>query len=169
MLENTPPAAAPAVGISPPLHGNTPVASPGAGRVQVQGTCVGFAFGPAGFGHSGTYGSPASPGSTSCSQFAGSWVGENASSLVCEFSLCLSRACRGNILMFVLSSKTWERRRPFSYLLVHDIARDFLPARVARGRCKHLHRVADHLRENGSFEPFIYKNDHFAKTGSGQT
>jgi hypothetical protein len=23
--------------------------------------------------------------------------------------------------------------------------------------------------ENGIFEPFIYKNDHFAKTGSGQT
>jgi hypothetical protein len=23
--------------------------------------------------------------------------------------------------------------------------------------------------ENGFFEPFIYKNDHFAKTGSGQT
>jgi hypothetical protein len=22
---------------------------------------------------------------------------------------------------------------------------------------------------NGIFEPFIYKNDHFAKTGSGQT
>ena len=43
---------------SPPLHGNTPVASPGAGRVQVQGTCDGFAFAPAGFGHSGdTYGS----------------------------------------------------------------------------------------------------------------
>jgi hypothetical protein len=25
------------------------------------------------------------------------------------------------------------------------------------------------VRENGIFEPFIYKNDHFAKTGSGQT
>jgi len=25
------------------------------------------------------------------------------------------------------------------------------------------------LRENGIFEPFIYKNDRFAKTGSGQT
>jgi hypothetical protein len=23
--------------------------------------------------------------------------------------------------------------------------------------------------ENGFFEPFVYKNDHFAKTGSGQT
>jgi hypothetical protein len=23
--------------------------------------------------------------------------------------------------------------------------------------------------ENGIFEPFIYKNEHFAKTGSGQT
>jgi hypothetical protein len=23
--------------------------------------------------------------------------------------------------------------------------------------------------ETGIFEPFIYKNDHFAKTGSGQT
>jgi hypothetical protein len=23
--------------------------------------------------------------------------------------------------------------------------------------------------ENGIVEPFIYKNDHFAKTGSGQT
>ena len=23
--------------------------------------------------------------------------------------------------------------------------------------------------ENGFFEPFLYKNDHFAKTGSGQT
>jgi hypothetical protein len=23
--------------------------------------------------------------------------------------------------------------------------------------------------KNGIFEPFIYKNDHFAKTGSGQT
>ena len=25
------------------------------------------------------------------------------------------------------------------------------------------------VRENGIFEPFMYKNDHFAKTGSGQT
>jgi hypothetical protein len=25
------------------------------------------------------------------------------------------------------------------------------------------------VRENGIFEPFIYKNEHFAKTGSGQT
>jgi hypothetical protein len=23
--------------------------------------------------------------------------------------------------------------------------------------------------KNGIFEPFLYKNDHFAKTGSGQT
>jgi hypothetical protein len=23
--------------------------------------------------------------------------------------------------------------------------------------------------ENGIFEPFIYKNEHFAKTGAGQT
>ena len=28
---------------------------------------------------------------------------------------------------------------------------------------------ARHVRENGIFEPFIYKNEHFAKTGSGQT
>jgi hypothetical protein len=28
---------------------------------------------------------------------------------------------------------------------------------------------ADSVRENGIFEPFIYKNEHFAKTGSGQT
>jgi|EP01046_Picozoa_sp_COSAG06_P016479 hypothetical protein len=26
-----------------------------------------------------------------------------------------------------------------------------------------------YVRENGIFEPFIYKNEHFAKTGSGQT
>jgi hypothetical protein len=26
-----------------------------------------------------------------------------------------------------------------------------------------------HPAENGFFEPFIYKDDHFAKTGSGQT
>ena len=25
------------------------------------------------------------------------------------------------------------------------------------------------VRENGIFEPFIYNNEHFAKTGSGQT
>ena len=25
------------------------------------------------------------------------------------------------------------------------------------------------VSKNGLFEPFIYKNDHFAKTGSGQT
>jgi hypothetical protein len=25
------------------------------------------------------------------------------------------------------------------------------------------------VRENGIFEPFIYKNEDFAKTGSGQT
>jgi hypothetical protein len=25
------------------------------------------------------------------------------------------------------------------------------------------------LQKNGIFEPFMYKNDHFAKTGSGQT
>ena len=25
------------------------------------------------------------------------------------------------------------------------------------------------VRENGIFEPFIYINEHFAKTGSGQT
>jgi hypothetical protein len=25
------------------------------------------------------------------------------------------------------------------------------------------------VRENGIFAPFIYKNEHFAKTGSGQT
>jgi hypothetical protein len=25
------------------------------------------------------------------------------------------------------------------------------------------------VRENGIFEPFIYENEHFAKTGSGQT
>jgi hypothetical protein len=25
------------------------------------------------------------------------------------------------------------------------------------------------VSKNGRFEPFIYKNDHFAKTGSGQT
>jgi hypothetical protein len=26
-----------------------------------------------------------------------------------------------------------------------------------------------HPAKNGIFEPFIYKNEHFAKTGSGQT
>eukprot|EP01046_Picozoa_sp_COSAG06_P019229 COSAG06_NODE_1364_length_9696_cov_14.104929_9_plen_47_part_00 len=25
------------------------------------------------------------------------------------------------------------------------------------------------VRENGIVEPFIYRNEHFAKTGSGQT
>jgi hypothetical protein len=29
--------------------------------------------------------------------------------------------------------------------------------------------AADGPAKNGIFEPFIYKNDHFAKTGSGQT
>jgi hypothetical protein len=49
---------------------------------------------------------------------------------------------------------------------------------TAGGFCKHrsgstltpltiypTHEVS----KNGRFEPFIYKNDHFAKTGSGQT
>jgi hypothetical protein len=30
-------------------------------------------------------------------------------------------------------------------------------------------KVSQPPAENGFFEPFIYKNDHFAKTGSGQT
>jgi hypothetical protein len=30
-------------------------------------------------------------------------------------------------------------------------------------------RGDDSVRENGSFEPFLYKCDHFTKTGSGQT
>jgi hypothetical protein len=34
-------------------------------------------------------------------------------------------------------------------------------ARTVEARCK--------VRENGIFAPFIYKNEHFAKTGSGQT
>jgi hypothetical protein len=34
-------------------------------------------------------------------------------------------------------------------------------------RCHHRWRTAP--ANNGMFEPFIYKNDHFAKTGSGQT
>jgi hypothetical protein len=32
----------------------------------------------------------------------------------------------------------------------------------------HLRHVPTPAK-NGIFEPFIYKNDHFAKTGSGQT
>jgi hypothetical protein len=29
--------------------------------------------------------------------------------------------------------------------------------------------AAPKVSKNGLFEPFIYKNDHFTKTGSGQT
>ena len=39
-----------------------------------------------------------------------------------------------------------------------------VPAALHRGR-----QLPYRAAENGIFEPFIYKNDHFAKTGSGQT
>jgi hypothetical protein len=32
-----------------------------------------------------------------------------------------------------------------------------------------IHNPSAEVRENGIFEPFIHKNEHFAKTGSGQT
>jgi hypothetical protein len=31
------------------------------------------------------------------------------------------------------------------------------------------HLIEEFPAENGIFEPFIYKNDHLTKTGSGQT
>jgi hypothetical protein len=36
-------------------------------------------------------------------------------------------------------------------------------------RCTQAIEEIGNVRENGIFEPFIYKNEHFAKTGSGQT
>ena len=32
-----------------------------------------------------------------------------------------------------------------------------------------IHNPSAEVRENGIFEPFIHRNEHFAKTGSGQT
>jgi hypothetical protein len=68
-----------------------------------------------------------------------------------------------------------QKRRPFLG------EKDNAPCgRVSRGRAAtpRTHRnlaaqrpqpASVHPAENGIFEPFIYKNDHFAKTGSGQT
>jgi hypothetical protein len=51
-----------------------------------------------------------------------------------------------------------------------DFHRGVFAARKAR-RVACMSEGARHpaCEKNGIFEPFIHKNDHFAKTGSGQT
>eukprot|EP01046_Picozoa_sp_COSAG06_P063245 COSAG06_NODE_14606_length_1143_cov_9.099617_1_plen_60_part_00 len=54
---------------------------------------------------------------------------------------------------------------PFSYLLSPSSAPGGWPP-AQRTAAPQASPGAD---QNGIFEPFIYKNEHFAKTGSGQT
>jgi hypothetical protein len=68
-------------------------------------------------------------------------------SLLSVLSPCLSRACLGKAI--ILKYKMAQTRCVFIL---------FLPFRPIQSAAK-----------NGIVEPFIYKNDHFAKTGSGQT
>jgi hypothetical protein len=44
-----------------------------------------------------------------------------------------------------------------------------LNATVAKWKQTRLRQASPSPAKNGSFEPFVHKNDHFAKTGSGQT
>jgi hypothetical protein len=75
-----------------------------------------------------------------------------------EFSLCLSRACLGKMIVFIYK---WLKNAVFR--------------RAASGRGGGEAAVSLHAcglqtgKKNVLFAPFIYKNDHFTKTGSGQT
>jgi hypothetical protein len=44
-----------------------------------------------------------------------------------------------------------------------------LNATVAKWKQTRLRSAFSSPAKNGIVEPFVYKNDHFAKTGSGQT
>jgi len=66
--------------------------------------------------------------------------------------VCLCRACFAKTMIYKSKRRTKKR---FS-----------LPVLLA-GRV--VSQSKTRPAENGIFEPFIYKNDHFAKTGSGQT
>jgi hypothetical protein len=68
-----------------------------------------------------------------------------------EFSLRLSRACLGKMFILYINGS----KRPFCYLVLRPYF--CFPC------------VCISAAKNAPFEQFIYKNDHFAKRGSGQT
>jgi hypothetical protein len=77
-------------------------------------------------------------------------------------SLCLSRACPGKCSVLSKNAGAQKRETVFSYQQAASHS-----AGVTSTICSLLWpRIA---AKNGIFEPFIYNNDHFAKTGSGQT
>ena len=64
---------------------------------------------------------------------------------------------------FALAFNSWER---LVCAFIPGTCRSAGPQH--RRRC-YRSREPQMVRENGIFAPFIYKNEHFAKTGSGQT
>ena len=87
--------------------------------------------------------------------------------------LCLSRACLGTMILFDLKSGPAPKRKTVSLTLTSPAIRLRIDRsegfRFLQPRRILLLLRLGHPAENGFFEPFIYKDDHFAKTGSGQT
>ena len=94
----------------------------------------------------------------------------NAQTASCfEFSLCLSRACLGKLIVLYINGDAHQVMRgwstphaggPLSCTYTDLCAEVFPGAPMADGRPG---------EKNVLFEPFMYKNDLFTKTGSGQT
>jgi hypothetical protein len=82
-------------------------------------------------------------------------------SIISDFAsrVCLSRAGLGKCSCFrLLNQESGCKKEPF------------FPFFNILLSCFDSHRVDAVIpAENGFFEPFIYKNEHFAKTGSGLT
>jgi hypothetical protein len=72
-----------------------------------------------------------------------------------EFSLCLSRACLGKMIVLIYK---WLKNAVFFPQAVFDSNEE-------------RKKVTDVFcgKKTALFAPFIYKNQHFTKTGSGRT
>jgi hypothetical protein len=112
-----------------------------------------------------------------------------------EFFLCLPRACLGRMIVFdIWIAQTWRvsqvsdratvKKRSFWAIYVSKCSfyQDRLGTNIGKALQKTGWRFLAGLRsegemaerigegaENAIFEQFLYKNDHFAKTGLGQT
>jgi hypothetical protein len=86
-----------------------------------------------------------------------------------SFQHVLPRAWLGKTIVFLThretDKETLTRKRCWVFALVTVSVR----AGQLRANDMIVFIYLTGLRKNGIFEPFVYKNDHFTKTGSGQT
>jgi hypothetical protein len=101
----------------------------------------------------------------------GSEVGENIDSIQAHFAFNRGAARQFHLPWFIDFSVRFcpkpvlaNDRHLFSLSTLHDRNRIGMPA-----FCTATHSTPQAVRKTPLFAPFIFKNEHFTKTGSGQT